>query len=133
MLLFDWTKVYDKAEGNISICNQIMEMIITKRIPKTKFDPLYKYSKVNFIGRNFLIHPDILLFNTYKYSQRDVSIYYALSALRSISDYKATKKITLDLIRLPVELETITENKLLRIEKDYIHFKYEEVPQEIIH
>ena len=133
MLLFDWTKVYDKAEGNISICNQIMEMIITKRIPKNKFDPLYKYSKVNFIGRNFLIHPDILLFNTYKYSQRDVSIYYALSALRSISDYKATKKITLDLIRLPVELETINENKLLRIEKDYIHFKYEEVPQEIIH
>jgi hypothetical protein len=69
-----------------------MEMIITKRIPKNKFDPLYKYSKVNFIGRNFLIHPDILLFNTYKYSQRDLSIYYALSALRSISDYKATKK-----------------------------------------
>jgi hypothetical protein len=110
-----------------------MEMIITKRIPKNKFDPLYKYSKVNFIGRNFLIHPDILLFNTYKYSQRDLSIYYALSALRSISDYKATKKITLDLIRLPVELETINENKLLRIEKNYIHFKYEEVPQEIIH
>jgi hypothetical protein len=133
MLLFDWTKVYDKAEGNICICNQIMEMIITKRIPKNKFDPLYKYSKVNFIGRNFLIHPDILLFNTYKYSQRDLSIYYALSALRSISDYKATKKITLDLIRLPVELETINENKLLRIEKNYIHFKYEEVPQEIIH
>ena len=34
MLLFDWSKVYAKAEGNIFVCNQIMEMIIKKKLPK---------------------------------------------------------------------------------------------------
>ena len=76
MLLFDWTKVYDKAKGNIVECNRIMEMITTKRLPTNKRDPLYKYSNINFIGRCFLLHPDILLFNSYKYDQREIAIYY---------------------------------------------------------
>ena len=132
MLLFDWTKVYDKAKGNIVECNRIMEMIITKRLPINKRDPLYKYSNIKFIGRCFLLHTDILLFNSYKYDQREISIYYALAAMRSISEYSATQKITLDLIRVPVELDTINENRLLRIESGNIHFIYEEVnPMEI--
>ena len=73
MLFFDWTKVYDSANGSISHCNMIMEMIIKKSLPKNRFDPLYKYSNINFIGRNFLIHPDMLLFNAYKYGQRDLA------------------------------------------------------------
>lgn len=132
MLLFDWTKVYDVAEGNIFICNQIMEMIITQRLPRNKYDPIYKYSNINYVGRSFLIHPDILLFNIPKHDQRDVCIYYALAAMRNISDYKATKKITLDLLRVPVELDSINENRLLRIENGSVHFIYEEVnPMEI--
>jgi hypothetical protein len=132
MLLFDSTKVYDKAKGNIVECNRIMEMITTKRLPTNKRDPLYKYSNINFIGRCFLLHPDILLFNSYKYDQREIAIYYALAAMRSISEYSATQKITLDLIRVPVELDTINENRLLRIESGNIHFIYEEVnPMEI--
>ena len=107
-------------------------MIITKRIPKNKFDPLYKYSKINFIGRCFLLHPDILLFNAYKHDQRDVSIYYALAAMRNIADYRATRKITLDLYKLPVELDTINNNRLLRLDRDSVHFVCEEVnPMEI--
>tara|TARA_X000001382_G_scaffold12215_1_gene8118 strand:- start:4647 stop:5048 length:402 start_codon:yes stop_codon:yes gene_type:complete len=133
MLLFDWTKVYDTAEGNIFTCNKIMEMIITKQLPKNKFDPLYKYTNINFMGHSFLVHPDILLFNAYRYDQRDVAIYYALSAMRNIADYKATKKITLDLLKLPVEIDTINDNRLLRIDRTSVHFVYEEVPMESIH
>ena len=96
MILFDWSKVYDKANGNILQCNIIMEMIIRKYIPKNRHDPLYKYSKINFLGRNFLIHPDVLLYNIYKYEQREIAIYYALAALRNLADYRATQKITLD-------------------------------------
>ena len=52
--------------------------------------------------------------------------------MRNIADYKATKKITLDLLRVPVELDSINENRLLRIEKGSVHFIYEEVnPMEI--
>ena len=133
MLLFDWTKVYDKAGGNIFTCNQIMEMIITKRLPRNRFDPLYKYAGINFIGRSFLLHPEVLLYNAHKYDQRDVAVYYALAAVRNIADYKATGKITLDLLRLPVELDRINENRLLRIDSVYVHFIYEEVNPKEIH
>jgi hypothetical protein len=34
MLLFDWKKVYDTAEGNIATCNLIMEMLVNQQIPK---------------------------------------------------------------------------------------------------
>ena len=110
-----------------------MEMIIRKYIPKNKKDPLFRYSRINFIGRNFLLHPDVLLYNIYKYEQREIAIYYALSALRNIADYKATKKITLDLKQSPVEIHNLTDNRLLRIDDRNIHFIYEEVPKEIIH
>ena len=133
MLLFDWSKVYEVAEGNIFTCNQIMEMIIKKKIPRNKFDPLYKFSNVNFVGRSFLVHPDVLLYNAHRYDQRDVSIYYALAAMRNIADYRATKKITLDLLKLPVEIDTINDNKLLRIDRKNVNFVYEEVPRESIH
>jgi hypothetical protein len=133
MLLFDWSKVYDSAQGNIVHCNMIMEMIVKKTLPKNRFDPLYKYSNINFIGNNFLVHPDVLLFNAYKYSQRDLAIYYALTALRNFKEYKVSKKITLDLAFCPVDLETIKDNRLLRITDDGIHFIYEEVTKENIH
>jgi hypothetical protein len=133
MLLFDWSKVYDSASGNIAKCNIIMEMIIKKSLPKNRFDPLYKYSKINFIGANFLVHPDVLLFNAYKYSQKELAVYYALAALRNLAEYKVRKKITLDLSFCPVELDSIKENRLLRIENDSIHFIYEEVRKENIH
>ena len=31
MLLFDWKKVYDTADGNIPACNTIMEMLINNK------------------------------------------------------------------------------------------------------
>jgi hypothetical protein len=133
MLFFDWTKVYDSANGSISHCNMIMEMIIKKSLPKNRFDPLYKYSNINFIGRNFLIHPDMLLFNAYKYGQRDLAIYYSLAALRNVAEYRATQKITLDTAFCPVDLESIKDNRLLRIDEHNIHFIYEEVTQENTH
>ena len=133
MLLFDWSKVYDSAKGNINHCNIIMEMIIKKTLPRNRFDPLYKYSNINFIGSNFLVHPDVLVFNAYKYTQKEIAIYYALTSLRNIAQYKATKKITLDLAFCPVEIDTITDNRLLRFDEKSIHFIYEEVRQENIH
>ena len=133
MLLFDWSKVYDSAQGNIVQCNMVMEMIIKKSLPRNRFDPLYKYSNINFIGNNFMVHPDVLLFNAYKYSQKEIAVYYALISLRNIAEFRTIKKITLDLAFCPVELDSIRENRLLRIDNDSIHFIYEEVKQENIH
>ena len=133
MFLFDWKKVYDTAEGNVSRCNMIMEMLIKKQIPNNKYDPIYSYSQMSFMGISFMLHPDVLLFNSYKYSTRDISVYYALASLRSLPEYVVSQKTTLDVLHLPVPLETITQNRLLRLEEDDIHFLYEEVTQENTH
>ena len=133
MFLFDWKKVYDTAEGNVSRCNMIMEMLIKKQIPNNKYDPIYSYSQMSFMGISFMLHPDVLLFNSYKYSTRDISVYYALASLRSLPEYVVSQKTTLDVLHLPVPLETITQNRLLRIDGDNIHFLYEEVKQENTH
>jgi hypothetical protein len=60
-------------------------------------------------------------------------MYYALASLRSLSDYYADKKTTLDALHCPVPLEEINDNRLLIIEDDTITFIYEEVTLETIH
>jgi hypothetical protein len=133
MLLFNWSKVYNRAGGNILMCNLIMSMLTKKTLPANKRDPLYKFSTVNFKGTDFLLHPDVLLYNSYKYDQREIAIYYALAAMRNVADYYAIKKITLDTFHCPVDLDDIKNIRLLRIEDGDIHFKYEEVRKEKIH
>jgi len=133
MFLFDWQKVYDSAEGNVSRCNMIMEMLVKKQIPKNKYDRIYNYAQKDYSGTSFLLHPDVLLHYSYKYSARDMSVYCALASLRSLADYMVSQKITLDLLHLPVELDLITENRLLTVEDDGIHFLYEEVTKENTH
>jgi len=133
MLLFDWKKVFDTADGNIAVCNLIMEMLIKSQIPRNKFDPIYKYSHKNFVGTSFLAHGDFLLFNSYKYTSRELCVYYALASLRSHADYIAYNKTTLDSLHCPVDLEEINDNRLLIVLPDEITFIYEEVTLETIH
>ena len=133
MLLFDWKKVFDTAQGNISTCNLIMDMLIGKKVPINKYDPIYKFSSKNFSGSSFLVHPEFLLFNSYKYTQRELCIYYALASLRSLPEYLATHKTTLDALHCPVPLDEINDNRLLIVLPDEITFIYEEVQLETIH
>ncbi len=133
MLLFDWKKVFDTAEGNIVACNLIMEMLIKQQVPKNKYDPIYKYSQKQFKGTSFLVHGEFLLFNSYKYTNRELCIYYALASLRSYTDYIAYNKTTLDSLHCPVDLEEINDNRLLIVLEDEITFIYEEVTLETIH
>ena len=133
MLLFDWKKVYDTAAGSIYNCNMIMEMLIKGKIPKNKYDPIYKFSSKNFVGNSFLVHPEFLLYNSHKYDQKEICMYYALASLRSLSEYYADQKTTLDALHCPVPLEDINDNRLLIIEDDIVTFIYEEVTLETIH
>jgi len=133
MLLFDWTKVYDTAGGNIVKCNLIMDMLIKKKVPKNKYDPIYRFSYKNYLGKSFLAHPEFLLYNSYKYEQKEICMYYALASLRSLSEYYADQKTTLDALHCPVPLEDIKDNRLLIIEDDIVTFIYEEVNLETIH
>ena len=133
MLLFDWKKVYDTAEGNIATCNLIMEMLVNEQIPQNKYDRIYKYSNKNFTGSSFLLHGDLLLYHSYKYTSKELCIYYALASLRSYADYIASYKTTLDSLHCPVPLEQINEHRLLIVDDQEITFIYEEVTLETIH
>ncbi len=133
MLLFDWKKVFDTAAGSIYNCNMIMEMLIRGSVPKNKYDPIYKFSQKNFRGNSFLVHPEFVLYNSYKYDQKEICMYYALASLRSLGDYYADQKTTLDSLHCPVDLDEINDNRLLIVDDQTITFIYEEVTLETIH
>ena len=133
MFLFGWEKVFDAAVGSPLECCRIMEMLIKRRIPTNRYDPIYKYSNMSFSGNSFLVHPDVVVLNAYKHSHRELAIYYALASMRSMADYLATQQTTLDTLHVPVDLDLIKDNSLLRIEDYKVHFLYEEVTAENIH
>ena len=96
--------------------------------PTNKYDKIFEYSKKNFVGESFLINPEDLLFYSYKYSYREIAQYLALASLRSYADYLATGNSTLDLRKVEVDTELFSDNRLLGIEGNNLHFLYEEVP-----
>jgi hypothetical protein len=130
MLLYDWNKIFAKTGSNPVEIVRVLKMLVEKQIPYNRYDKIYKYYDTDFSGECFLIHPDVLLFNSYKYSYRDVCIYIALASRRSYAEYKATGKRTLDLLHLPEEPIIFEDYSLLYIENDEIHFLYEEDPTE---
>jgi hypothetical protein len=129
MLLFNWKKIYSTAAGDPTDIVRILRMLVEKRIPKNKYDKEYFYSQINFEGTSFLVHPERLLYNGYKYTFREMAVYTGVAALRSLPDFYAANKITLDSILVPEEaLPYIYENRLLDVRENKIHFLYEGSP-----
>mgnify|MGYP003124468697 CR=1 FL=1 len=135
MFFYDWTKLCNAAEGKVVNTVRIFRMIVEKQVPKNKFDKIYKYSQLDFSGESFMLHPDVLLHHSFKYTYREVAQYIALCALRSAAEYAANQTVTLDYLLAPGNPITIIENNrlLLLDEDDLIHFLYEEVNPEEIH
>ena len=53
MLLFDWKKVYDTAEGNIARCNLIMEMLVNQQSLVTSLTLFINIHTKTSLGRVF--------------------------------------------------------------------------------
>ena len=133
MLFYDWEKMFDTAEGNPKIMYTLLKMVYLKEIPKNRHDKLYKYAGKSFIGTSFLVHPDVLLYNAYKYSYREIAQYLALASLRPYADYAITGDTTLDLNIVEIPVNLFNDNSLLRVRAGKVHFKYEEVNKKDIH
>lgn len=133
MLFYDWEKIFDASEGNPHSMYIIFRMMYLKEIPDNRYDKLYKYSTKSFIGTSFLLHPDVLLYNAYKHSYREISQYLALASLRPYADYAISGTLTLDLDICEIPVELFNENSLLRVKDGKVHFKYEEVKKKDIH
>ena len=65
MLLYDWNKIFEVADGNAFIYLHDFKMITARLVPENKYDKIFELSKQSFEGESFMIHPDILLFNTH--------------------------------------------------------------------
>lgn len=133
MLFYDWEKIFNAADGNPKTMYTILKMVYLKEIPKNKHDKLFKYAGKSFIGTSFLVHPDVLLYNAYKHSYREIAQYLALASLRSYADYAITGDTTLDLDVVEIPVELFNDNSLLRVHHGNVHFKYEEVNKKDIH
>ena len=135
MFLFDWMKIYDASQGNVREVVRIFRMLGSKQIPDNRKDPIYKYSHKDFSGVSFMLHPDVLLYHSHKYTYREIAQYISLCSFRSAVDFLSTQDTTLDLILVPgLEPETIiNNNRLLMIDDDRVRFLHEEVPATEIH
>lgn len=135
MFLFDWVKIYDASQGNVVEIVRIFRMIVEKQLPKNKYDPIYRYSQKDFSGISFMLHPDVLLYHSFKYKYREVAQYISLCALRSSADFISTQDPSLDVVLMPgLSPEKIIENnRLLEIDDDKVYFRYEEVNPKEIH
>lgn len=126
MLLFDWTKIYNEANGSPSGIVRIFRMLVNREVPRNRKDPIFKAYQKDYSGRSFLLNGDVLLYNRYMYTNHQVAEYLGLAALRSSADYYAYGKITLPLIHCPVTEHEVVRNPLLFIIDDEVHFIYED-------
>ena len=135
MFFYDWPKIYDASQGSVIEIVRIFRMIVEKQIPKNKYDPIYRYSQKNFSGISFMLHPDVLLYHSFKYKYREIAQYISLCALRSSADFISTQDPSLDVILLPgLDPEKIIENnRLLMLDENKVYFRYEEVNPKEIH
>ncbi len=127
MFLYDWSKIYSAGDSKTREIVRIFKMLVNKQVPKNRYDPIYKYSQKNFSGVSFMLNPEALLHHSYKYTHREITEYIFLCSLRAVADYYSTKSLSLDVLLIPVTNSTkmINNNRLLSIEKGFLHFLYE--------
>lgn len=137
MLMYNWNKIYDTAGGSAVEVSRIVRMLVLKQVPKNKFDPIFRYGGIDFSGESFLIHPDMLMYNAYKHSYKDIVQYLALASLRPIADYLASGLITLPIEFTGIQPELLVayaqQSDLLGLDRGSVVFRYEEVGQQTVH
>jgi len=134
MLLYNWTNILEISKRKPTECMRIISMMVYNEVPRNNYDPIYWYyaQASAFVGESFLLHPDVLLYNGYKYTNKDLAFYCAIASLRAVTDYTSEGILTLDLIKSPVDpIEYLDDKTLLPVKDGIITFIYEE-PQ-ILH
>lgn len=130
MLFFDWKKIHRQSGNSSKRIVSILDVIVRKNdnrtIARNKYDPMWRYGSMDFSGTSYLIHPHPLLQYRYKWKDKEIADYIGLASFRNFAEYKVTGESTLDLVLCPLGQDAINKNRLLRIEKDKIHFLYED-------
>jgi hypothetical protein len=132
MILYDWKAILRHSKGSAKNIVGIVDYLIDKDIPYSRFHTAWNWSQLDWSGDSFLLNPKPLVQLRYgnKMSNYDIAYYIALASLRNYPEFQATNKLSLDLLACLGKENAINKNSLLTIKDDQIHFKYEEAPQE---
>ena len=126
MITYNWLKIYKHSSGIPSNILNIIAYISFKPLPKNDYDPIKKFTGIDWSGDSFLINPEAIIYNRRKVSEKDLAEYVALASFRSLAEYKVTRRKTLSIMECPVTMESINNNPLLSIQDEEIYFCWEE-------
>jgi hypothetical protein len=127
MLLYNWKKIQKESDGNVKDILTILHILTYKLPPVNRHDRIYKFWQKSFHGYSFLVNPEPLFIQRRRYSDSEIAQYAGIASLRNYYEYQNTKDTTLDLFLFTGNQDIIKSNRLLWIEGDSIHFKFEEI------
>jgi hypothetical protein len=126
MLLYDWKKIKKESNGNVKDIMTILHILTYKLPPVNRHDRIFKFWQKSFHGDSFLVNPEPLFIQRRRYSDSEIAQYAGIASLRNYYEYQKTKDTTLDFLYFGKE-DIIESNRLLWLEGDRIHFKFEEI------
>jgi hypothetical protein len=133
MIFYNWKKILWYSQGSTSKIIEIIRYLTFNSYPRTRKDIFYKLSQQTWTGNSFLKNPDLLLKNRRNHKNLHVAHYIGLASLRNYAEYKIEGTLSLDFLAFKEKEALInkTDNRLLYIKDDLIHFLYEENPKGI--
>jgi hypothetical protein len=130
MLFYNWEKILRESKGSVSDILTILNILTYKLPPVNRYDRKFKFWTKSFHGDSFLVNPKPIFIQRRRYSDSELVQYAGIASLRNYFEYQKTKDTTLDLLHFTGNEDSIKNNRLLRIENDRIHFKFEEITLE---
>src|SRR5210317_787374 len=127
MLFYNWKKIKKESNGSVKDILTILHILTYKLPPVNRHDRIYKFWQKSFHGHSFLVNPEPLFIQRRRYSDSEIAQYAGIASLRNYFEYQKTKDTTLDLFLFTGNQDIIESNRLLWIEGDSIHFKFEEI------
>lgn len=125
MILFDKSKLIKFSGGKYNNMIDILAHITYRFPPKSPGDVRrLKYQTISWGGDSFLLNPEKLLDNHFRYRKKEVMQYILVAAKRSYPEYKLFRKKTLSAHLL--NADALVDNRLLTITGNEIHLKFEE-------
>lgn len=128
-ILFSWRRIKLQAGRSVNKIVLILRALLmqhTGKLPNDLRDPLYKYYYKDYSGDSYILNLHELIEQYYKWSNKEIAEYVALAALRNYSDYLVLKQKYLDVIKSPISIEKLNNNRLLLVKDNKIYFYYEE-------
>lgn len=129
MIRYSIRRILRKAGRSSKRIVTVFKAACSTAVIENKFDPLYTYQSTDFSGQSFMCNPHELLYNSFRWTYKEVAQYIILASYRSFAHYEVTGEKSLSLIHVSVSEATIKQNRLLKVKDDKIYFYYEEVAQ----